>query len=108
MPIKSTNDCAVPLSGAQLRAARGLLNMSVSQLAELTRLALNTIKKAEAADGPIPLKASNAKLLQHTLEECGVVFVDADGELGPGVRLSGDGPRFVGARRRSATAVQSS
>ena len=37
-------------TGAQLRAARGLLNLSLVQLAEQTGLALNTLKRAEDGD----------------------------------------------------------
>lgn len=74
------------LSGAQLRAARGLLNLSVAELAEQTGLAINTIRRAERSNGPVPISVANANLLLATLQEGGVVFLDAD-DMGPGVRL---------------------
>ena len=74
------------VTGAQLRGARGLLNMSVADLAERTGLALNTIRKAEMTNGATQVTAANARLLLTTLEEAGVVFIPAD-EMGVGVRL---------------------
>jgi len=76
----------VVVTGAQLRAARGLLNMSVSDLAERTGLALNTVRKAESTNAAAPVTAANARLLASTLEAAGVVFIPA-GALGAGVQL---------------------
>lgn len=87
------------LTGSQLRAARGLLNLSVSELAERTGLALNTIKRAESTNGPAPITMANVKLLISTLEAAGVLFIEAD-ELGPGVRLKTPEVRPFQARRR--------
>lgn len=74
------------VTGAQLRAARGLLNMSVSVLSEQTGLAINTIRKAERTNGPVEVTTASAKLLVSTLEAAGVMFIPA-GEWGSGVRL---------------------
>ena len=87
-------------TGPQLRAARGLLNMSVVELADLTSLALNTIKRAEASEGPIAVTAANARLLTSTLEGQGIVFIPADLDFGPGVRLSLDQKAQVRPARR--------
>lgn len=76
----------VTVTGAQLRAARGLLNMSVSDLSERTGLAMNTIRRAEATNAVAPITAANAQLLVSTLESAGVVFIAAD-TLGAGARL---------------------
>lgn len=73
---------------AQLRAARGLLNWSVSELSARTGLAMNTVRKAESAKDFMSLYKPNAILLRRTLEEAGVVFIDAD-TLGAGARLRG-------------------
>ncbi len=43
----------------------------------------------EAADGMPSATAKNLKAIQDTLEDAGVIFIDAD-EEGPGVRLRGD------------------
>ncbi|MBX3476238.1 MAG: helix-turn-helix transcriptional regulator [Brevundimonas sp.] len=87
MPAKQTAlQHDVVVSPAQLRAARGLLNWSVSQLAEATGLAMNTVRKAENARDYMSVYKPNAQLLRKTLEDEGVVFIDAD-DMGAGARL---------------------
>lgn len=87
------------LTGAQLRAARGLINISVAELAERTGLAVNTIRRAEASNGLVRMTAENLVHLLNTLDQAGVVLIDA-GELGPGVRLRSPEPGPVHHRRR--------
>ena len=91
-------------TGPQLRAARGLLNMSVSELAELTHLALNTIKRAEGDEGHAPITAANAMLLVSTLEDAGVMFIAADERHGAGVRLADTQPATTPRKRRRRSA----
>ncbi|ALC14665.1 hypothetical protein LH20_22110 (plasmid) [Sphingopyxis sp. 113P3] len=88
------------LSGTQLRAARGLLNMSVKELAEETGLAVNTIRRAEAGNGVAPITSANSALLRTTLEHEGVLFIDGDQKLGAGARLSHPHPPPPRRRRR--------
>ncbi len=83
---RDTSPSGAAVTGAQLRAARGLLNMSVSDLAERTGLALNTVRKAESTNAAAPVTAANARLLVTILEAAGVVFIPA-GALGAGVQL---------------------
>ena len=73
---------------AQLRAARGLLGWSQSQLAEASSVGLSTIRRMEGSDGPLRGTAENVWNVQQALEEAGMIFIDAD-EEGPGVRLRG-------------------
>lgn len=68
----------------QIRAARGLLGWSAKQLAEKSRLGVATIVRAETGNGPA-VTEGNLYLIQHTLEEAGLIFLDRDGE-GSGVR----------------------
>ena len=89
------------LTGSQLRAARGLLNISVAELAERTGLAVNTVRRAEATNGPVRCTQANSALLRNTFETSGVVFIDAD-SLGPGVRLR-DPSALPRQRRRRDT-----
>jgi transcriptional regulator with XRE-family HTH domain len=87
MPAKKSDvQGFVVVTPAQLRAARGLLNWSVSELCERTGLAMNTVRKAENAAQYNSVYRPNAELLRSILEEAGVVFIDAD-EMGAGVRL---------------------
>lgn len=95
-PLRRTG---VAVTGAQLRAARGLLNMSVSELAERTGLAMNTIRRAEATNGQSPITAANGQLLLATLEAAGVIFIAAD-DFGAGVRLRDPGVTPLQPRRR--------
>lgn len=76
------------LTGAQLRAARALINISGEELAERTQLGLSTIRRAEAEDGPVGTTRANAKLLRTALESLGVEFLDESKEAGAGVRLA--------------------
>ena len=83
---REQDSAVLTVTGAQLRAARGLLNMSVSDLSERTGLAVNTIRKAERNNGPAEVTIASARLLVTTLESAGVHFIPAD-TLGAGVRL---------------------
>jgi transcriptional regulator with XRE-family HTH domain len=81
------------LTGAQLRGARGLLNLSAETLAEETKVSLRTIRRAEQDDGKIQINAANAERLKSVLEARGIVFFeDRDGavgvKLGPGAKHS--------------------
>lgn len=69
----------------QLRAARGLLGWSQSELAERAGLSLPTVKRIEGAFGPNVSDAARTKL-QRAIEAAGVEFIDENGG-GPGVRL---------------------
>lgn len=89
-------------TGAQLRAARGLLNMSVLELTERTKLSINTIKRAEAGNTAAPINDASAQVLVFTLRAAGIVFIPATDELGAGVRLRNPSPaRVLHHRRRN-------
>lgn len=71
------------VTSAQIRAARGLLNWTVRDLAEKSGVHRNTITRAETdATGPGHATAA----IRAALEAAGVIFVAENGE-GPGVRL---------------------
>jgi transcriptional regulator with XRE-family HTH domain len=92
------------ITGSQLRAARGLLNLSVAEMSELTGLAVNTIRKAESTNGVPAINAANIKVLSGALEAEGVIFIPAD-DLGPGVRISDPLSQPMRHRRREAIAT---
>lgn len=92
---------AVRLTGAQLRAARGLLDLSAEELADETKLSLKTIRRAEQAHGPVPITRANAEHIISILEGRGVQFIDANGD-GAGVRLTRHpSPRFGDSKVKS-------
>ena len=71
----------------QIRAARVLLDISQSQLAELASVGIATVKRIEAARGEITGTANTLWKIQSALEEAGVMFLPADQDGGMGVRL---------------------
>jgi DNA-binding XRE family transcriptional regulator len=73
------------VSAEQLRAGRGLLGWSQSELANRAGLSLPTVKRAEA-DGASRVSDDVRSKLRRALEQAGIVFIDENGG-GPGVRL---------------------
>ena len=73
------------IDGAQLRAARGLLDWSQPQLAEAAGLSVPTIKRAERNLG-VRVSSNAYERIATALAKAGVIFVEEDGD-GPGVRL---------------------
>jgi hypothetical protein len=97
------------ITGAQIRAARGLLNLSIEDLAEDTKLSLKTIRRAEREHGQVQINAANGERIVTVLEERGVCFI-APGNGGVGVRLRSDPPPQFGdfkSMRRTAPSKKS-
>jgi transcriptional regulator with XRE-family HTH domain len=69
----------------QLRAARGLLGWSQSELAARAGLSLPTIKRLEGGFGPRVSDEVRDKV-QRAIESAGIEFIDENGG-GLGVRL---------------------
>ena len=76
----------------QLRAARGLLGWSQSDLAKRAGLSLPTVKRVESDTGSIRVSDDARAKLRRALEAAGVVFIDENG--------GGLGVRFWKARGR--------
>ena len=74
------------IDAAQIRAARGLLDVSQAQLSKLASVSATTIKRLEAAS-EVRGMAETLWKLQMALENAGVEFIPADEHKGPGVRL---------------------
>ena len=74
------------LTGRQIAAARALLGMSQSALAERSNLSVPTIKRMEGTTGAAPGMVNNLAALQTALETAGVEFIPENGG-GAGVRL---------------------
>jgi PAS domain S-box-containing protein len=63
------------ITGAQLRAARGILNWSVRQLADAAGVAVSVIRRVEEIDGaPREFEQCFARI-KHSLELAGVEFI---------------------------------
>jgi transcriptional regulator with XRE-family HTH domain len=75
----------------QLRAARGLLGWSQSELASRAGLSLPTVKRLEGGFGPRVSDDARAKL-RGALESAGIDFINENG--------GGVGVRFRNKRKR--------
>jgi transcriptional regulator with XRE-family HTH domain len=76
-----------PLTSAQIRAARALIRWSAEDLARESTLGITTIRRAELTESETSMTTANDLAVRRALEAAGVVFIDEDGGLGPGVRL---------------------
>ena len=63
-----------------------MIDWEQRHLANATGLAIGTIRRMEASDGPVRGNAGNVWKVQRALEDAGVIFIDENGG-GPGVRL---------------------
>lgn len=76
------------ISSGQIRAARGFLNWNQGQLAENSKLSVQTIKRMESK-GTGASTAANVQAVVTALESAGCTFLADDGN-GVGVRAKGD------------------
>lgn len=74
------------MTGGQLRAARALLDWSAERLAEVSKIGITTIRRAEGEAGIVRMTAANTDTIRRALEAAGIEFIDPNGG-GPGVRL---------------------
>jgi DNA-binding XRE family transcriptional regulator len=72
------------ITAGQCRAARGLLEMTQTELAALAKLGLSTIVDFEKARRDVSREAKES--IRNALEKAGVQFIKKNGG-GPGVRL---------------------
>jgi transcriptional regulator with XRE-family HTH domain len=72
------------ITSGQCRAARGLLEMTQTELAALAKLGLSTIVDFEKARRDVSREAKES--IRKALENAGVQFIKKNGG-GPGVRL---------------------
>jgi transcriptional regulator with XRE-family HTH domain len=73
-------------SGSQIRAARGLLGWSASELAEHAEVTLRTIQRFETVEGVPPNRSGTLDKVRAALEARGIEFL-GDPDKSPGVRL---------------------
>jgi len=76
----------VPLTSAQIRAARSLIRWTAEDLARASSVSVASIRRAELKEVETSLTAANDLAIRKALEAAGVEFIDANGG-GPGVRL---------------------
>ena len=71
----------------QIRAARGLVGLSQTELARRAKIGLATLQRIEAAHDELRGNIQTIEKLQKALEAAGIVFIEQDDKHGPGVRL---------------------
>nr|WP_273505541.1 helix-turn-helix transcriptional regulator [Fulvimarina manganoxydans] len=74
------------ISGRQLAAARVLLGIAQSDLAEQASISVPTLRRMEASPGPASGLTNNVRAVRQALESAGVEFIDENCG-GAGVRL---------------------
>jgi DNA-binding XRE family transcriptional regulator len=78
------------LTSAQIRAARGLLSWSATELARRAGVSWKTVQRAESAEGVPRTQVGTLQKIQAALEAGGVEIIPANRGNhggGPGVRL---------------------
>ena len=62
------------ITSGQIKAARGLLNWTVQELANQSGLGFTTIVRMESADGVPPSQAKTLDAVRKAIEKAGVEF----------------------------------
>ena len=71
----------------QIRAARGLLDIGQVELARRAKVGLATLRRIENSTDDLRTTVQVLMRIQRALESAGIIFIDQDGQSGPGVRL---------------------
>src|SRR3954451_2708099 len=87
------------ITGEQLRAARAMLKIEQGELADLSGVSVETIKRLERMDGFLSANTKTLANLQAALEHEGIVLIPENGGLS-GVRLRRDPPPKIRTRKR--------
>ena len=72
---------------SQIRAARGMLDISQQELARRAEVGLATVRRIENRAEDLRVTVQVLMRIQRALESAGIIFIDQDGHTGPGVRL---------------------
>ncbi len=85
-------------TGEQLRAARAALKMEQPELAALSGVSVDTIKRLERMEGALSAQTTTIAALREALTKEGVVFTPANG-VAAGVALRKDPPPAIRSRK---------
>ena len=80
------NEPTVKITGAQIRAARGLLGISAAALAQGAGVTWKTVQRFESHEGIPPSRSGTLGKVQQYLKARGIEFL-GDPVASPGVRL---------------------
>ncbi|EIM26688.1 hypothetical protein MicloDRAFT_00032380 [Microvirga lotononidis] len=80
-----------------------MLKMEQGELAELSGVSIETVKRLERMDGVLNAQAATLYSLQKVLEGEGVIFIPENGNL-PGLKLRRDPPPAIRTRKKRGEA----
>lgn len=75
------------ITSSQIKAARALLGITTTRLAEMSGVAFTTIIRLESSDGIPSGQVKTLNSVQTALEEAGIEFIGTPDDR-PGVRLT--------------------
>ena len=84
--INLKSDDNYEITGAQIRAARGLVRWSAKELANAASVGVATISRAEVQDGRPSITQANMNAIRKAFEDAGIEFIPINGG-GVGVRF---------------------
>jgi len=70
----------------QIRAARALLGINQSELADMAEISPGTVKRIEASAGNMKVLLETVVRIQQALEAEGIVFIETDEMVGVALR----------------------
>jgi len=73
------------ITSGQIKAARALIGMTVTELAQLSGVAYTTVVRVESSKGVPSGQVKTLDAVQRTLENAGIEFIGSP-ESGAGVR----------------------
>ena len=77
-----------------------MLKLEQAELAELSGVSIETVRRLERMDGPLVANSRTVMSLQSALEREGVVLIPENGGGLPGVTLRRDPPAKIRTRAR--------
>ncbi len=77
----------------QVRAARALLNMSQTELAESAGVGVATVRRLEGSVGSLRITVDAMHRIQRALDAAGISFIETSETLGVALRKSGPAAR---------------
>ena len=90
---------------AQIRAARGLLDVNQTKLSEWASISVATLKRIEGSS-EIRGAADTLWKIQQALESAGVEFIPEEAGRGPGVRLKQAGNSALARSKKPSSQSQ--
>jgi transcriptional regulator with XRE-family HTH domain len=77
--IPAVGSAGAPITGAQIRAARALLNWTALELSQRSEVSPSAIARAEKFDAVPPMQGRNISAVRSAFEAQGIEFLDTSG-----------------------------